>query len=174
MEKGYIQIYTGNGKGKTTAMLGLAVRAVGAGLKVYIGQFLKNDDYSEIKTLKEKLPEIRIEQYGSGLGFASKNDLKNEEIQAASQGCAKAAAALASGEYDLVILDEINVALHLGLIEVETVLELIARKPRHTELVLTGRYAHPEIMEKADLITEMTEIKHYYHTGVPAREGIEK
>jgi cob(I)alamin adenosyltransferase len=173
MEKGYVQVYTGNGKGKTTCMLGLALRAVGAGLRVYIGQFMKDGDYSEIKALRQYLPIVAVEQYGEGLGFVKKGEASTEQLKAAYDGLERAKTAL-NGGYDVVILDEINVAVYLGLLNVRDILGLIDAKPDGAELVLTGRYADPLVIEKADLVTEMTEIKHYYNQGVPARTGIEK
>lgn len=173
MEKGYIQIYTGNGKGKTTAAFGVALRAIGAGYKVYIGQFMKNGDYSEIAAFQQfDAEQIKIEQYGAG-GELSHQD-KQAYAEAAEVGLSKARAALQSHVYDVVILDEMNVALHMGYVQLAEVLDVIAQKPVETELIITGRYAAPEVMEKADLITEMKEIRHYYKEGVPARKGIEK
>lgn len=172
MEKGYVQVYTGNGKGKTTAALGLCLRAVGAGLQIYFGQFMKGSDYSEIRTLKT-LSGVAVEQYGEGLGFFTGSD--DEAHKAAAQtGLIKAKEALTSGKYDLLILDEINIAEYFGLLKTSDVLELIASKPGNTELILTGRYASKAIMDAADLVTEMAEIKHYYSSGVPSREGIEE
>jgi cob(I)alamin adenosyltransferase len=170
LQKGYVQVYTGNGKGKTTAMLGLALRAAGAGLKVYIGQFLKGSEYNEIKALRTYLPTITVEQYNKGylLGQPSANS-----AQDAADGLKKAKAAMLSGEYDLIMLDEINVAVLLGLLYEEDVLELINNKPCGVELVLTGRYTTPNIIAAADLVSEIRDVKHYYNEGVAAREGIE-
>lgn len=170
--KGYVQIYTGNGKGKTTASLGLSLRAAGAGLKVFIGQFLKQGDYSEIKALERFSGQIRIEQYG--LGQFIKGRPSGEEIQAAQKGLEKIRDAMLSGEYDLVVVEEGNVAAACGLFDVQLLLDLIADKPDNLELVITGRGAAPEVMEQADLVTEMKDIKHYYDKGVAARVGIEK
>jgi cob(I)alamin adenosyltransferase len=171
--KGYVQIYTGNGKGKTTAATGLAVRAAGAGLKVFIGQFLKMGDYSEIKALKERFSDmITLEQFGTG-GFIG-GKVSPEHIQAAGKGLKRIKELMISGKYDVVICDEINVAVSLGLLTVEDLLELIALKPENIEMVFTGRGADPKMIEAADLVTEMTEIKHYYKKGVNARTGIEK
>ena len=124
MEKGYVHVYTGDGKGKTTVMLGLALRAYGAGLKIYIGQFIKTGGYSEIKAIKENLPLIDIEQYGTG--FMRRTGKTEDAVKAAQDGLLKAAAALSSGRYDLVMLDEINMAVHHGLVSVEDALRLIA------------------------------------------------
>ncbi len=174
MERGYIEVYTGNGKGKTTAMIGLTVRAVGANLRVFIGQFMKDDEYSEIKTLKSKFPEVTVEQFGSGKGFVRANNIKDIDKISASYGYRRSLEALTSCKYDVVILDEINVAAFMGIISMQEVLEIIDKKPDNVELVLTGRYASPEIIERADLVTEMKDIKHYYEKGVVARNGIEK
>ena len=174
MKRGYIQVYTGNGKGKTTAMIGLTIRAVGANLKVFIGQFMKDAIYSEIKALKDRFPEVTIEQFGSGKGFVHRNIIENKDIEAASFGYLKSLEVLTSSLYDVVILDEINVAVHMGIVSENEVLDLMDKKPSNVELVLTGRYASEKIIEKADLVTEMKDIKHYYEKGVQGRYGIEK
>ena len=170
--KGYVQVYTGNGKGKTTASLGLSLRAAGAGLKVFIAQFLKQGDYSEIRALERFSDLNRIEQYG--LGRFIKGKPTEEEIQAAQKGLQEVKEAMLSGEYDVIIVEEGNVAASCGLFEVQKLLELISQKPDDLELVITGRGASPEVIEQADLVTEMKEIKHYYQEGVAARVGIEK
>lgn len=173
MDGGYIQIYTGNGKGKTTCMLGLTLRAVGANKRVFIGQFMKDDEYSEIHAIRQYLPMVTIEQYGNGTGFISKDNIMPEDIQAAQNGYRKAISVLTSGQYDIVILDEINVAVFFGLLTEDDLHNLIELKRDETELVLTGRYAADAIIEKADLVTEMKEVKHYFSQGVMARAGIE-
>jgi cob(I)alamin adenosyltransferase len=170
--KGYVQVYTGNGKGKTTASLGLSLRAAGAGLKVFIAQFLKQGDYSEIRALERFSDLIRIEQYG--LGRFIKGKPTEEEIQAAQKGLQEVKEAMLSGEYDVIIVEEGNVAAACGLFEVQKLLDLISLKPDDLELVITGRGASPEVIDQADLVTEMKEIKHYYQKGVAARVGIEK
>lgn len=170
--KGYVQVYTGNGKGKTTAALGLSVRAAGAGFSVFIGQFLKQGDYSEIKTLERFSDLITIEQYGLGRFVQGKPTA--DEIQAAGKGLRRIKEAMLTGKYDLIVVEEGNVAAFYGLFDVALLLDLIAHKPDDLELIITGRTAAHEILEKADLVTEMIEIKHYYHKGVPARVGIEK
>ena len=170
--KGYVQIYTGNGKGKTTASLGLALRAAGAGLKVFVAQFLKQGDYSEIKALERFSDLIRIQQYG--LGRFVKGEPTEAEIQAAQKGLAEVNNAMDSGEYNLIIVEEGNVAAACGLFQVQALLDLIAKKPENLELVITGRSADPEVIARADLVTEMKEVKHYYQKGVAARVGIEK
>ncbi|MEL3904372.1 MAG: cob(I)yrinic acid a,c-diamide adenosyltransferase [Treponemataceae bacterium] len=170
MKRGYVQVYTGDGKGKTTAAFGLALRAVCAGYKVYIGQFLKGMTYSELKA-PEYLPNLLIEQYGTNQ-FVH-NEPTQRDIDKAEAGLKKIEAIINSAEYDVVIMEEINVALMYGLLSTERILEIIKNKPETVELVLTGRYAKKEIMDAADLVTEMKMIKHYYNQGVPARKGIE-
>lgn len=173
MEKGYIQVYTGNGKGKTTAAIGLAVRAVGAGLKVYIGQFVKSIEYSEIKIIKERFPEITVEVYGIDgcmmSGVPTENDYRSAE-----DGRRRASEALRSGDHDVVILDEITICCYFKLLAEAEVLALMEAKPEGTELVLTGRYAPEYMIDKADLVTEAKEVSHYYSEGVKARKGIER
>jgi len=169
--KGLVQIYTGNGKGKTTSALGLALRASGAGLKVYVGQFIKSGYYSEIKSLKKLKNNIKVEQYGRGCLIKGKPCKK--DIEFAENGLLKAKWILAKKLYDIVILDEIIVACYLKLLKPEDVIELVKSKPERTELVLTGRYARPKLLKLADLVTEMKEIKHYYKKGIRARKGIE-
>jgi len=169
--QGCYQIYTGEGKGKTTAALGLTLRAVGRGLKVYVGQFMKGQDYGEIHTLA-RLPEVTHVQFGDP-GWVKKGKLKPAQIANAQDGLAQARAALTSGDYDIVVLDELNMAVWFELITLEDALALIASRPPHVELITTGRRAAEEMMAVADLITEMREVKHYYSAGVPAREGIE-
>ncbi len=169
--KGYIQIYTGNGKGKTTAAIGLAVRAVGAGKKVFFAQFVKGQIYSEIKAINEFLPSIKVKQYG--LDCFIYNDPTPADIAAAREGLDEVAQVIASGEYDVVVLDEANIALYYRLFTVEELIALLKNKPEQTEIIITGRYAPDELIELADLVTEMKEIKHYYAQGVEARIGIE-
>lgn len=169
--KGYIQVYTGNSKGKTTAALGLALRAAGAGHRVFIAQFIKKDKTSEHKALERFKDLIEIRQYGAG--FIMTKEPLPSDIKVASDGFIETEEILKSGKYDMVILDEINVAVFKKLIPLEDVLKLIDSKPEHVELVLTGRYAEDKIIERADLVTEMKEIKHYFRSGVGARIGIE-
>ncbi|WP_432409684.1 cob(I)yrinic acid a,c-diamide adenosyltransferase [Wukongibacter sp. M2B1] len=170
MEKGYVHIYTGNGKGKTTAALGLALRAVCAGKKVYIGQFVKGMKYSEVKA-EEYLPNFKIEQLGRSC-FIDRVP-EQEDIDAARSGLERCTEIISKGEYDVIILDEINIALYFKLFEVENVLKMLEKKAPNIEIILTGRYAPKELIEIADLVTEMKEIKHYYTKGVMARTGIE-
>ncbi len=165
-----IQVYTGNGKGKTTAAFGLALRAAGAGLKVYIGQFLKGRRYSELYAIK-KHKNIKVEQFGGRCFVKSKPGKK--DIELAKCGFEKIKKILAKKCYNLIILDEINIAVHLGCLELKEVISLLKNPPKTLELVLTGRYAHPKILKLADLVTDMKEIKHYYKKGIKARKGIE-
>lgn len=169
--QGYVHIYTGDGKGKTTAALGLALRAAGAGLRVYIGQFIKNAPYSELEALKKLRDAITLEQFGRGCFLVGRPE--QADINAAQNGLATLRQALCGAGYDLVIADEINVALAMGLISEKDVLDLIAARPPALELVLTGRGASPAILAQADLITEMRALRHYYDHGVQARKGIE-
>ena len=158
MKKGYIQVYTGNGKGKTTAAIGLAIRAAGAGLRVYIGQFVKSIEYNEIKLIKERFPEITVELYGIDgcmmSGVPSENDYRSAE-----DGLRRAREAL---------------RCYFKLLVESEVLALMEAKPEWTELVLTGRYAPDYMIEKADLVSEIQETRHYYSSGVKARDGIER
>ena len=171
MKKGYTQIYTGNGKGKTTAAVGLAVRSLAEGYRVYFGQFMKYNATGE-ETLKNFYPELlTYRQFGTGQEITSPE--KETDSQAARVGYAEALSVLSSGEYDVVVCDEILVALMLGYVTEDEVLQLIASKPKETELILTGRGATDALVEVADLVTEMTEVKHYYTQGVGARPGIE-
>ncbi|MEK6697920.1 MAG: cob(I)yrinic acid a,c-diamide adenosyltransferase [Nitrospirota bacterium] len=172
MHKGYIQVYTGHGKGKTTAALGLAVRAAGAGLRVFIAQFIKKRKCSEHVLLEELSDRITVTQYGRGLIMGGKPS--PADIKAAQDGYAEVKNVLLSKEYDVVILDEANVAAHYGLITVQDLLALMTAKPKNVELVITGRYANKKVIDAADLVTEMREIKHYHGQGVHARRGIEK
>jgi cob(I)alamin adenosyltransferase len=165
-----IQVYTGNGKGKTTAALGLALRAAGAGLKVFIGQFIKGKNYSELTALK-KIKNIKVEQFGRGCFI--KKTAHAKDIAAAKKGLLKIKKIISQETYDMVILDEINIALKLHLLELKEVISLIKKATKKPELVLTGRYAHPKILKLADLVSEMKERKHYYKGGIKARKGIE-
>ncbi len=171
LEKGYIHVYTGPGKGKTTAALGLGLRAAGAGLKVHMLQFMKGRRYSELDAL-ESIPGFTISQHGRD-EFVNKENPEQVDIDLAQQGFAYAKEIIKKGMYDMVILDEINVAVDFNLIDVHDVLKLVEGKPEKLELVLTGRYAHPEIVKIADYVTEMLEIKHPYSLGVKARKGVD-
>ncbi len=165
-----LQVYTGSGKGKTTASLGLALRASGAGLKVYIGQFVKKGCYSEVKLLK-KIKNITLEQYGRGCFIKTKPTAFDKQL--AKNGLIKAMNATWSKKYQMIILDEINIALNLGILDIEDVVSIIKNTPKKVELVFTGRNAHPKIIELADLVSEIIDKKHYYANGVKARKGIE-
>lgn len=171
MHKGYIQVYTGNGKGKTTAALGLALRAAGAGLRVFIAQFVKQRRCSEHKSLELFGDLITVKQYGKG--FLMGKTPGKPDFEAAEKGFEEVRRVIASKHYDIVILDEINVALRYGLISLEELLDIMGKKPPALELVLTGRYANRKIINRADLVTEMKEVKHYSSRGVKARTGIE-
>lgn len=170
--KGYVQVYTGDGKGKTTAALGLAVRASGAGLKVYIAQFVKGMKYSEQESFKALSDHLTVKQYGSGCFI--KGNPTEEDVRSAKDGLEEVRGIMLSGEYQVIILDEANIATFYNLFSVDDLLELIRKKPDDIELVITGRKADPRIIEAADLVTEMKEVKHYYQEGVTARVGIEK
>lgn len=173
MKKGMIQLYTGSGKGKTTAALGLALRAAGHGMKTLIIQFMKGQKYGELESAKKLAPLIKIEQMGLDT-FVHVSGPSEEDCRMAQAGLKRARTAMESGECDILVLDEINVAVYFRLLGVDEVLELIERKPDKMELVLTGRYAHPALIRRADLVTHMEAVKHYYDRGVDARDGIER
>ena len=170
-DKGYIQLYTGNGKGKTTASLGLALRAAGAGKKVFIAQFAKGQLYAEIHALKTYLPQIEVRQYG--LKCFIRGNPTPGDIEIARQGLEQVAAVIASHAYNVIILDEACIAVHYHLFSAQELLDAISKRQEGAEVVMTGRYASQELIDAADLVTEMREIKHYYRQGVPARKGIE-
>ncbi|NLP17838.1 MAG: cob(I)yrinic acid a,c-diamide adenosyltransferase [Firmicutes bacterium] len=191
--KGYVQVYTGNGKGKTTAAIGLAIRALGADKRVLFLQFMKDKTYSEHNLLPHVSPAITLHTLGKPFFVAREGDIDEESLEKwkdrivifppgqppqeyvdlLAKGLEMAKEALNGGDYDLVVLDEINVALHYGLIATRDVLAALRGKRKGVEVVLTGRNAPPEIIEYADLVTEMREIKHYYEQGINARRGIE-
>jgi cob(I)alamin adenosyltransferase len=170
--KGYVHIYTGDGKGKTTAALGLAIRAAGAGFDVYIAQFLKKGRYSEIKALERFADRITIEQFGLGRFIRGKP--QPEDIEAAAEGLRAIKTVMTAGKHQMVIMDEANVAVASGLFSIRQMLEIFDLKPVDMELVITGRGAAPEIIAKADLVSEVKPLKHYFKSGVKARAGIEK
>ncbi len=175
MEKGYIQVYTGNGKGKTTAALGLAIRAAASGMNVYIGQFIKGMHYSELDILEKCRylgDHIKLKQYGKDCFIHNKPT--EEDVRMALEGVKDLKSAMESGVYDVVIADEINIAVYFKLFSEDTLLDLMRSKPDKVELIITGRKATEKVIEQADLVTEMKEIKHYYTKGVQARVGIEK
>jgi cob(I)alamin adenosyltransferase len=172
--KGYVQVYTGNGKGKTTAALGLALRAAGHAMRTYIGQFLKGQDYGELAAVRRLAPLIIIGQFGrKGLLHVTENP-EDEDIERAKLGLDKCLKAMLSGRFRLIVLDEVCVALHFHLLGEKDILDFLARKPADVELVLTGRYAPAWLLRRADLVTEMKAKKHYFDKGVRARAGIEK
>jgi cob(I)alamin adenosyltransferase len=171
-EKGLVQVYTGEGKGKTTSALGLALRAIGHGASVVVVQFMKGwDSYGELRSAL-KLENIKIIQTGRP-DYVYKGKELPEDYEEAERGIETARQVMNSGKCDMLILDEINVALSYGLITLDSVLELIKNKPFEMELVLTGRGEHKELIELADLVTEMREVKHPYSQGLSARRGIE-
>lgn len=169
-EKAYTQLYTGNGKGKTTAAIGLAIRAAGAGKKVFFAQFVKGMHYGELVALG-KHPEIVVKQYGQDCFI--KHKPTPEDIKKAQEGLTEVLQVLHERNFDVIVLDEVCIALYYQLFPLETILKLVQQKPETTEIILTGRYAPQELIDAADLVTEMKEIKHYYHKGIEARKGIE-
>ena len=169
--KGYIQVYTGNGKGKTTAAFGLALRASNAGLKIFIGQFVKGKSYNENEAVAKYVKNITVKQYGLRC-FIVEAPTEND-IKAARKGLKDMRSIIQNGKYDMVIMDEVHIALYYKLFDIHELIEIMKSKPDHVELILTGRYAPKEIIDKADLVTEMHEIKHYYQKGVQARDGID-
>jgi cob(I)alamin adenosyltransferase len=171
VDRGYVQIYTGEGKGKTTAALGLALRAAGAGLKVFIGQFLKGRRCSEHDALERFGKQVTVRQYGRETFVMGEPD--EEDIRRAREGMAEASEVEASGLFDVVILDEVFAAVKLGLIDRDSVADLVRAKHPGVELVLTGREAPTEIVDMADLVSDIQAVKHYHDSGVPARKGIE-
>lgn len=170
MEKGYFHVYTGNGKGKSTAAFGLALRALCAGKSVYIGQFVKNMKYSETK-IESIMDKIKIIQYGKDCCIDRAPD--EEDARLAVMGLHECATILKEGKYDLVILDEVTIATYMKFIEPQAVLDAILNRAEQVEVVVTGRYCPELLIESADLVTEMKEIKHYYTQGVLSREGID-
>jgi cob(I)alamin adenosyltransferase len=170
MKKGFIQVYTGNGKGKTTAAIGLAIRAAGAGLKVYFCQFLKGRPTSELKILNKLRSHITVQRSGRKAFVISP---VQGDFDDARKAFSKVSKVIKDGKYNVVILDEINNAIAINLIEINELIDIISSKPPHVEIVLTGRDIPAEIAKIADLMTEMKEIKHYYSRGIKARKGIE-
>lgn len=170
-QKGYVQVYTGDGKGKTTAALGLALRAAGAGKKIFIAQYAKGQHYSELDSIAIYLPCITLKQYG--LDCYVFNTSKQEDINAALTGLKEIETIISNGEYDVIILDEANIAIFYNLFSSEQLIEILNKRNPKTEIIITGRYACPEIIDYADLVTEMMEVKHYFRQGVIARVGIE-
>ena len=178
MEQGFIHLYTGNGKGKTTAAFGLAVRALCAGKNVFVGQFVKSMCYNEtkIETLfngtNSLWGHIRIEQFGRGC-FIDK-DPEAIDVEMAREGLRHCSSLLSTGAYDIIILDELTIALYFGLLSCDDVLDALNNRAPQIEVVITGRYAPQCLIDKADLVTEMQEVKHYYTQGVLSRDGIDR
>ena len=173
LRKGYFHIYTGTGKGKSTAALGLAMRAVGAGLRVYIGEFIKYQEYSEISVLRERFPEIKVELFGNEGLCINGRDLNELDKETAAEGFRRSMAAMKSGEYDLVILDEICIAVHTGALTEDEAMQIVSERPDNVDLVFTGRDATEKMISAADIVTDMSEVKHYYTQGVASRKGID-
>jgi cob(I)alamin adenosyltransferase len=173
--EGFVQVYTGNGKGKTTAAFGLALRAAGRGLRTYVAQFMKKGEYGEVIAARNHLGRwITVEQFGLPEFHHREKGVSEAERDAALAGLEAARRAITGGEFRIVVLDEVNTLLHFDIVPTGSVLALLDLRPPGVELVLTGRYAPPEILARADLITEMAETRHYYGRGVAARSGIEK
>jgi len=172
LSQGLVQIFTGNGKGKTSAALGVVLRALGHGLRVYFVSFMKGDyPYGEFRILS-KLPNVDTARFGFRT-FCDPANVTPEEIKQARQALAAAREAVLSGKYDLVVLDEVNVAVAWKLVELDEVIRLLKDKPPDVELILTGRNADTRLVQMADLVTEMLKIKHPYDEGVVAKKGIE-
>jgi cob(I)alamin adenosyltransferase len=172
LSKGLVQLFTGDGKGKTSAAIGTVIRALGHGLKVYIAFFLKGSRPSGEFHILSRMPGVTMASFGSG-GLVDPDNVKAEEREGAEKGLAAAREAMLSGKYDMVVLDEVNVAVFFELVSVEDVLKLIADKPQKVELILTGRRADTRLVQAADLVTECLKIKHPYDMGVAMRGGIE-
>jgi len=172
MRQGFVQAYTGDGKGKTTAAVGLAVRAAGHGINSYIGQFLKGQPYGELSALRAH-PNITIEQFGDARCIR-REEVCEEDRFSAKTGLEKAREAMLSGRYGIIVLDEINVAVWFGLVAEDDVLGFLADRPSNVEVVLTGRRATERLLQEAHLVTEFKKVKHYYDKGIPARDGIER
>ena len=170
---GYVQVYTGDGKGKTTASLGLVLRAAGYGHRSCIVSFMKGDpNYGELRFIREHMPMVDYHLAGR-MSFVDPADPDPEDVAIAQQGLQIARDAVMSGDYHVVVLDEVNVAAGLGLVSTDDILQLIADKPEHVEIVLTGRDVPDEFVEAAGLVSEVRSVKHFYDGGIPARRGIE-
>ena len=174
-ELGLIQVYTGTGKGKTTAAIGAGIRAIGQGLRVHMIQFLKGGDnfppYGEVRALA-LIPRFTLEQFGPS-HFIKPGAISDEDREIVKCGLERAKEVLASGNYDLVILDEINVVLHLGMATLQEILDLLDRKATQTEVILTGRGAPEALLERVDLVSRIEAVKHPFEKGIEARPGIE-
>ena len=171
--KGYTHVYTGNGKGKTTAAIGLTVRAVGADLKVYFLQIMKNFSYSELKSLAALKPKVKVEQTGDDVFILEKRFPNESEKTMVKKKIEEVKNLMIRKEYDVFVLDEICVASYFKLIDIADIIDFIERKPYGVELILTGRYCPEEVISRSDLVTEMKEVKHYYQQGVLSRKGID-
>ncbi len=169
--QGLIQVYYGNGKGKTTAALGQALRAAGRDKSVFIVQFMKKWDYGELHSI-EMIPQITIKTFGTK-AFVYKGKAKQIDYQEAEKAFAEGVQAARSNQYDMIIFDELNVAVDFGLLSLKKVLDFLEQRPEEVEIIITGRNAPQEIIDRADLVTEMREIKHPYQKGIQARMGIE-
>lgn len=173
LEKGYIQVYTGNGKGKTTAAIGQAIRAVGNDLRVYFVQFMKNFPYGEVDMLKNLAPDMVLKRYGSDDFVFNKTAPSQALKQEMQSGLQEALRVMQEEDFQVIVLDEILVSIYFKLFTETEVLNFLKKKPIETEIILTGRYCPDSILELADLVTNMNEVKHYYQKGVSARRGIE-
>ncbi|MFX1300007.1 MAG: cob(I)yrinic acid a,c-diamide adenosyltransferase [Promethearchaeota archaeon] len=170
--QGLVQVYTGDGKGKTSAALGVGLRAAGHGFKVYMIQFMKGQiNYGELEAVK-RIPNFTIRQFGRP-DFVNRTKPDPQDIELAIAALVHAREIIKKGKVDFLILDEINVAMDFGLISTQEVVTLIKSRPTHMEIILTGRYAHPTIVEMADLVSEVKEVKHPYQKGIGARRGVE-
>ena len=172
LDKGYVQVYTGAGKGKTTAAFGLALRAAGHGLRTYIGQFMKGQMYGELQALRDH-SLIEIEQYGDAR-CVRREEVTPEHTAQARRGLERAREQMCSGHFDIVVLDEVNVTVWFGMLTSHEVLVILEQRPANVEVILTGRNAPDEFLARADLVTEMREVKHYFKEGILARDGIER
>jgi cob(I)alamin adenosyltransferase len=172
LHRGLVQVFTGDGKGKTSAAIGIVIRALGHGLKVYIALFMKGDYLYGERQVLSRLPGVTLESFGSSQ-FIDPDNIKPEEKAEAARALAAARRAMLSGEYDLVVLDEVNLAVAFNLLGVDEVLRFLEAKPEGVELILTGREADKELVRAADLVTECLKIKHPYDGGVGGREGFE-
>ncbi len=173
-ERGYIHVYTGNGKGKTSAALGLAFRAMGNGMRSYIAQFMKGQHYSELRAADMVSSYITIEQFGRDTFLHISEVRSDDDVKMARTGLKKAEKEMLSGKYKIIILDEVIVANYYNLLPTHDIIKFMQAKPYAVELILTGRYAAEEIIRAADLVSEIMEIKHYFQQGVLARDGIER
>ncbi len=171
-KQGLVMVITGNGKGKTTSAFGQALRAMGQGYRVCMIQFMKGRKYGEVIAVEKYLPDLTLYQFGLD-SFVMRNNSAQVDVDIAREGFAKAKEVVQSGEYDMVILDEINVAVDFNLIPEEEMINLVKHKPPELDLILTGRYASEKLQEMADLVSEVTEIKHHYNAGIKDRAGIE-